>query len=55
MVIDNLNFVRSIAPLKYNSPLIINPDRMIARPISLQGFQSIAWRNSKIGEPIRDI
>jgi hypothetical protein len=32
-------------PDKTYPPLIVDPDRVLSLPVSLQGFQPIAWRN----------
>jgi len=49
MVVDNLYVVGvAPAPPKNESPLIVNPDRMEALPISFQALQSITWRGPKV-------
>jgi len=35
-------------PSKYNSPLLINPYRMLALVIPPEGLESIPWRNPQI-------
>ena len=49
MVIDDL-YVKGIAvlPAKYNSELLINPDRVFSLVVSLQCLQAIARRHTKI-------
>jgi hypothetical protein len=45
MVVYDLNVVRiALAPAKANSPLIVDPDAVLAFPIAPQGFQPIPWQ-----------
>ena len=49
MVIDNLDFVGiPSTPSKYDSPLIVDSNRMKAPPISLQTLEPVARRGPKI-------
>ncbi len=51
VVICYLNILHvTVSPLEYNSVLVIDSNRVIARPFALQCFQSIRWRHSKITE-----
>jgi hypothetical protein len=45
MVVYDLNVVRiALAPAKANSPLIVDPDAVLAFPIAPQGFQPVPWQ-----------
>jgi hypothetical protein len=51
MIIHDLDFFRSlIGPPEYDPPLIVYSDRMLAREVPSQSFQSIARRRHKITE-----
>jgi hypothetical protein len=51
MIIDDLDFVSSIAPAKNDAPLIVDADRMAAGQFSFKRLQSIARRHSQIAQP----
>jgi len=38
----------TILPTETDAPLVIDPDAMLSLSIALQGFQTIAWRYTKI-------
>jgi hypothetical protein len=40
----------SLIPDETDSPLIVDPDRVLSLPIRFQGFESIARGNAKIAE-----
>jgi hypothetical protein len=48
-MIHNLNVVRvSVDPFEANSPLLIDANTMLTFSITLQSFQTIAWRHGQI-------
>jgi hypothetical protein len=48
VVIDDLNLVGiSVTPSEADSPLIVDPDAMLASTAALQGFQPIARRHTQ--------
>ena len=54
MIVHDLNiFWTIIGPAKYDPPLIVDSDRMLARKLAFQGFQLIAGRCCQVGEPDR--
>jgi hypothetical protein len=56
MVIHNLNVLgTSIRPAEAYAELIINSDAVLAVPITLQSFQSVAWRNTEIFQSTCDL
>lgn len=51
MIVDYTNLGRMASlPAKYNSPLIVDSDRMKPPPFSFERFKSIAGRNTQIAE-----
>jgi hypothetical protein len=51
MVIQNFNFVGIAGvPAKTNSPLIVDPDAVLALPITVELLEAIARRNPQIIE-----
>jgi len=49
MVVNNLDFAGiPSTPAKYNSPLIIDSNRVKALSISLQGLEPVAWWGPKV-------
>ncbi|CBE68545.1 conserved protein of unknown function [Candidatus Methylomirabilis oxygeniifera] len=49
VIVNNLNLVGVVAPpIKADSPLIINPDRVLPGPIASQLFKPIPRRGAKI-------
>ena len=53
MVIDNLDIRwtgSAFRPFKANSPLIVDPDAILALSISLQRLKTVARQNSQISE-----
>ena len=56
MVVNDLNpFWTSVAPPKADTPLIINSDTVLPRPITAQTLKPIARRNPKILETTRSV
>jgi hypothetical protein len=56
MVIDDLHFMRPIlSPAETNSPLIVDPDAVLALPAALQGLQTIARWHPKFFQLCRRI
>jgi hypothetical protein len=53
MVIDNLNIVRSVAPSEYDSPLMVDTDRLIAGQSSFQRLQPVARGSHQVVKPDR--
>src|SRR6185436_4333699 len=52
VIVHDLNIGRSVVrPTEADAPLIIDPDRVLALPIPLQGFKPIGGRNPKITKP----
>jgi hypothetical protein len=44
VVVDDLDILRSIrGPNETDTPLVIDPDAVLAFPIALEGLQAIAW------------
>ena len=55
MIVRDLDIERTIAaPTETDAELIIDPDRMLTRSISLQSLETIARRNTEILEADRD-
>lgn len=51
MVVDNFDIFRAIfGPDEADSPLVVNPKRMLARSIAAQRLQTIPGRKSQIIE-----
>ncbi len=42
-----------IGPAKAHSPLVVDPDAILACPVATQGFQPVGRGNSKIGQSRR--
>jgi hypothetical protein len=56
VVIHNLNVLSaSIRPAETYAELIINADAVLAGPITPQGLQSVAWRNTEVFESPSDL
>jgi len=56
VVVNDLNpFWTSVAPPKADTPLIINSDTVLPRPITAQTLKPIARRNPKILETTRSV
>ena len=54
MVVDDLDiFGRVLLPMETDAELIIDPDRILTRTVSRQGFQSIARWPSQIRKLLR--
>ena len=50
-MVDNFDLFRpSVRPLKYDSPLIVYANRMLAREISPQLFRAVSWRSGEIAQ-----
>src|ERR1035437_8813715 len=44
MIIDDLDaFRRAVAPTEANSPLVVDPDTMLALPVTTQRLKSVSW------------
>ena len=51
MIVDYLYFVSIAArPAETYTPLIVNPDTMLASPVAGQFFESISWWNSQVSQ-----
>jgi hypothetical protein len=51
VVVNDLHLLwPSIAPPKADPPLVIDSDAVLTGTIALQGFEPIAWRDSKVIE-----
>lgn len=51
MVVNNLNFKRiTITPNEANTILIVDADAVLTFPITLQGFEMIAWKDCQISQ-----
>jgi hypothetical protein len=49
MIIDDLDvFSAYVSPTKTDAKLIVDPDAMLARSISPEHLQMIAWRDSQV-------
>lgn len=49
MIIHNFNIFRAVfAPDETDAPLVIDPYRMLPRPVSLQGFKPVGRRYPQI-------
>jgi hypothetical protein len=56
VIVDDLHLVRvSIAPSEADSPLIVDPDAMLTRPIAPQRFQPVAGRYAQEVQRCRGI
>src|SRR5665811_1207236 len=44
MIIDDLDAVRrAVAPTEANSPLVVDPDTMLALPVTTQRLKPVSW------------
>ncbi|CCE00728.1 hypothetical protein BRAS3809_370004 [Bradyrhizobium sp. STM 3809] len=51
VVVDDFDMRRSsIIPDEANSPLIVDPDRMLPDAVGLQSLEPVPWRHSEIVE-----
>jgi hypothetical protein len=51
VVVDDFDMRRSsLIPDETDTPLVVDPDRVLSLPISFQGFKSIARGNTEIAE-----
>jgi hypothetical protein len=48
MIVDNLNFSGTLAPLENDSPLIVDTNRVVSPQSSFKPFQAVAWRNLQV-------
>jgi hypothetical protein len=49
MIVDDLDLIRrAFAPSKANSPLVVDPDAVLALPVAAQSFEPISWHGSQI-------
>jgi hypothetical protein len=49
MIVNNLNFKSiTVSPNETNAILIVNPDTVLAFPITLQGFKAITRKDCNI-------
>ena len=49
MIVDNFDLLRtSVRPLKYDSPLIVNANRVLSREIAPQCFQAVSRRGGEV-------
>ena len=56
MVIIDLNVFRTcIAPAEDDSPLVIDPDRVLASKIAAEGFEPVTRHDAQITERLRDV
>jgi hypothetical protein len=56
MVIHNLDVLSaSLCPAEAHAELIINAYAVLAGPITSQGLQSVAWRNTEVFQSPRDL
>jgi len=52
MVIDDLHVISvRAAPNETDPPLVIDPDTMLAAPVTFQRFQAIAGWNEQVRKP----
>jgi len=53
MVVDDFDLVRmAFSPDETDSPLIVDADRVLSVTFSPQRFKPVAWRDTKIVEPL---
>lgn len=51
MIVDNFDLLRtSVCPLKYDSPLIVNANRVLSREIAPQCFQAVSRRGGEVAQ-----
>lgn len=56
MIVGNLDvFGAGLRPPEYNTPLIVDADRVFSSQVALQGFQPVARWKSEIFKPRRTI
>jgi hypothetical protein len=56
MIIDDFDVLWTLrGPPEANSPLVVDPNAVLAGPISSQGFEPVTWRHAKIGQLDRRI
>jgi hypothetical protein len=54
MIVDDLDIRWTIfCPPEANTPLVVDPDRMLAFTVLPQGFEPIGRRDSEVVEPLR--
>jgi hypothetical protein len=52
VIIDDLDIVSiTLAPYETKSPLVINPNAMLAAPVAFQCLQAISRWNTQVGQP----
>jgi hypothetical protein len=54
VVVHNLDIV-SVAPAKADAVLIVDPNAVLSDPLSLQGFEPVAWTGKQIAQSSRDV
>ncbi len=56
MIVDDFNVARTaVLPIETDSPLIVNSDAVLTRPITRQFFESVTWRGQQIAQVFRII
>ena len=56
MIVDDFNVARTaVWPIETDSPLIVNSDAVLTRPITRQFFESVTWRGQQIAQVFRII
>src|SRR5690348_16944712 len=49
VVVDDFDMCRSsFIPYETDSPLVIDPDRMLSLPVCFQRFEPVAWWNMQV-------
>jgi hypothetical protein len=51
VVVDDLHVLGSVVPDEADTPLIVDPDGMLAFPSSFEGFQTIPGWRAQIRQP----
>ncbi len=56
MIVNNFDILRAhIYPAKTQLELIVDPNAVLSVSVAFEGFESVAWRNSKVIEPLRNL
>ena len=49
MIVDNLYLhALLVSPVEANTPLVVNPNAVLASAATLERFKAIRWRNSQV-------
>jgi hypothetical protein len=56
VIIDNRHLIGvAFSPPKAYTPLLVNPDAVLPRTVTMEGFQSIAWWRGQVAQLCRRV